>query len=398
MQGLNTLTLAQRALALKPSPTLGMTAKARAMKAQGLDVISFAAGEPDFNTPEPICQTAIEALQAGQTKYTASSGTPELKSAIAEKVQLDHGVAVETDQIVVSCGAKHSIYNALMVLVDPGDEVILIAPYWMTYKDQIQLAGGTAVVIYTTPESGFCPTREQLHEAISPRTKAIILNSPSNPTGAMLDAVTLQTVAQLSKQHGFWILSDEIYDHLTYEGAHASVFRPDSDVLDRTILVNGCSKTYAMTGWRIGYCVAPKPIAQAMSNLQDQVTSNPTTFSQAGAVTAMRTPADVVECMRAEFGARRDLGLELLSKIDGVRIVKPKGAFYFFIDVSAHLNPRMPTDVELADWMLEEALIATVPGSVFEGPGHLRLSYATSRAAIEKGLERLAEGLKRLPR
>jgi len=368
------------------------------MKAEGIDVIAFAVGEPDFNTPEPIIEAAIQALHEGFTKYTPSAGTPKLKEAIAGKLLRENGLAYKPEQVVVSCGAKHSVYNTMQVLVDPGDEVILIAPYWMTYADQIRLAGGVPVVISTTGESGFVPTYDQLKEAISPRTKAILINSPSNPTGGILPRETLKEIAALAIRHDFWIVADEIYEHLIYGGAKVpSIAGLSNEVFERTITINGCSKSYAMTGWRIGYAAAPLPVAKAMSNLQDQVTSNPTSFAQRGAIAAFSLDPSVVEKMRAEFEARRDLIVGLIRQIPGLTIPEPKGAFYAFPNVSAYLGGSLATDEDLATYLLTEAKVATVPGSVFEGPGHLRMSYATSREDIEKGMARIADALGRLP-
>jgi aspartate aminotransferase len=366
------------------------------MKAQGIDVVSFAAGEPDFNTPDAVIEAAITALRAGFTKYTPSAGTADLKSAIVSKLERDNGLSYKPEQIVVSCGAKHSVFNTMQVLLDPGDEVILIAPYWMTYAEQVILAGGVPKVVYTTLESGFVPTYDQLREAITPRTKAIIVNSPSNPTGAVFPHQTLKEIAALALRHGFWIVSDEIYERLVYGGVQQeSIASLGSDVYDRTITINGCSKSYAMTGWRIGFAAGPAPVAQAMSNFQDQVTSNPTSFAQKGAIVAFNLPADEVEAMRQEFEARRDLVVRLLRQIPGLRVPEPQGAFYVLPDASAHLTGDIKTDVDLAAYLLQEAKVATIPGSVFEGAGHLRLSYAASRADIERGVERIADALAR---
>lgn len=393
---MNTLSLSARAGLLKPSPTLGITAKANAMKAEGIDVVSFAAGEPDFNTPEPIIRAAIEALEAGFTKYTPSAGTKDLKEAIAGKLARENSLHYSPDQIVVSCGAKHSVYNTMQVLLDPGDEVILLAPYWMTYADQIRLAGGNPVVVQCHGVTDFVPDVDAIRKAVTPRTKAIIVNSPSNPTGAVLPVEVLKAIADLAVQHGFWIVSDEIYERLVYGGASApSIATFGESVYERTITINGCSKSYAMTGWRIGFAAAPLPVAKAMSNLQDQVTSNPTSFAQKGAVAAFNLPAEAVEAMRVEFEARRDLVVRLLREIPNVVVPEPRGAFYVFPDVSAYLGNDLATDADLATYLLSEAKVATVPGSVFEGMGHIRMSYATSRAQIEKGVARIAEALAR---
>jgi len=382
---------------LKPSPTLGITAKANAMKAEGIDVIAFAVGEPDFPTPEPICRAAIEAINKGFTKYTPSAGTPDLRKAVAAKLERENNLKYAPEQIVVSCGAKHSVYNTMQVLLDPGDEVILIAPYWMTYADQVKLAGGTPVVVHTTGESGFVPTLDQLREAVTSKTKAIVVNSPSNPTGAVLPRQTLKDIAALALRHGFWIVADEIYEHLVFGGVQApSIAGLGQDVYEQTITINGCSKSYAMTGWRLGYAAAPLPVAKAMSNLQDQVTSGPTTFVQKGAVAALEMPMDIVETMRVEFDARRQLILKLLRDIPGLKVPEPHGAFYVFPDFSAYIGGQFATDEALATYLLTEGRVATVPGSVFEGAGHLRMSYATSREDIEKGVGRIAEALARL--
>jgi aspartate aminotransferase len=389
----NTLSLSSRANLLKPSPTLAITAKANAMKADGIDVVSFGAGEPDFNTPIPICEAAIDAIRAGFTKYTPSSGINDLKDAIVGKLQRENHLTYTREQIVVSCGAKQSVYNTMQVLLDPGDEVILLAPYWMTYAEQVRLAGGVPVVVHTTLENGFVPSSDDLRAAISARTKAIIVCSPSNPTGAVLPRATIKEIGMLALRFGFWIVADEIYERLVYGITHESIAALGQDVYDRTITINGCSKTYAMTGWRIGFAAAPVTVAKAMSNFQDQVTSNPTSFAQKGAVAAYHLDATAVEAMRVEFQARRDLIVGLLRQIPGLKVFEPQGAFYVLPDVTAFLGGEIETDIDLAAWLLAQARVATVPGTVFEGPGHLRLSYAASRADIEKGVGRIAEAL-----
>jgi len=366
------------------------------MKAQGIDVVSFAAGEPDFNTPEPIRRAAIEAIEAGFTKYTPTSGIDALKKAVSEKLARDNGVKVAPEQVVVSCGAKQSVYNAMQILLDPGDEVILVAPYWMTYAEQVWLAGGVPKVVRTASADGFIPSYEALKQAVSPRTKAIIVNSPTNPTGAVWPRETIKQVAALALRHGFWVVADEIYEKLVYGVEHVSIASLGTDIAEQTVTINGCSKTYAMTGWRIGYAAAPLPVAKSMSNLQDQVTSNPTSFAQKGAVVALGLPPTDVDLMRAEFRARRDLISSLLVKIPGVRLEPPKGAFYVLPDFSAFLGGKIKDDVALAEYLLEEARVATIPGSVFIAEGHLRLTYATGRADIEKGVARIGDALQRL--
>lgn len=367
------------------------------MKAEGIDVVAFAAGEPDFPTPEPVCAAAIDALNKGFTRYTPSSGINDLKAAISAKLARENGLDIPAAQIVVSCGAKQSLYQTMQILINPGDEVILIAPYWMTYGDQVKLAGGVPVIVKTSAEADFVPTVEALQAAISPRTKAIMVNSPSNPTGTAFPLETLKAIADLAVKNNLWIIADEIYERLIYDGIkHTSIATFGPEVAERTITIGGCSKSYAMTGWRIGFSAAPLVIAKALSNLQDQVTSNPTSFAQKGAVAAFNLPDSVVEAMRAEFEARRDLIVGLLRKIPNVKVPQPKGAFYVFPDVSAYLGGKIADDIQLASYLLETAKVATVPGTVFEGPGHIRLSYACSRADIEKGVSRIAEALSQL--
>lgn len=375
--------------AIKPSPTLAITAKAKAMSANGIDVISFGAGEPDFDTPSEICDAAIHAIQSGDTRYGPSAGSPALRQAISEKFHRENKLKYDPAQIVVSCGAKHSIYNALQVLVNPGDEVILIAPYWMTYADQILLAGGTPVVVQTNAENQFRPTLDQLEAAVSSKTKAIIINSPSNPTGAILERDDLKTIAALALKRGFWIITDEIYEQLTYDGKqHQSIAALSQDVYNQTITVAGCSKTFAMTGWRIGYIGAPEFIAKAIGMLQDQVTSNPTSFAQAGAIAALKMQDEKVVAMREEFQRRRDLIVTLINEVPNLSVNVPSGAFYAFVDVQKSLLPGQ-TDVELASAILEHAHVATVPGSVFMAPGFIRMSYATNQTLIAEGVERI---------
>jgi aspartate aminotransferase len=360
------------------------------MKAEGIDVISFGAGEPDFNTPQPICDAAKEAIDSGFTKYTPSAGINELREAICGKLSRENGLQYYPSQVIVSCGAKHSVYNSMQVLIDPGDEVILIAPYWMTYADQIQLAGGIPVVVKAPAETGFVPDIEQIREVITPKTKAILINSPSNPSGAVLPDNILKGIADIADQHDLWIISDEIYERLIYGTSFRSIASFSQNTKDRTITIGGCSKSYAMTGWRIGFAAAPLPVAKAMSNFQDQVTSNPTSFAQRGAVVAFNLPSESVEAMRAEFEIRRDLIVGLLADIPGVKINPPKGAFYAFPDITNCLLPG-ESDLDLAAFLLEKAHVAVVPGSVFEGPGHIRLSYATSRQNIEEGVRRIKD-------
>lgn len=389
-------TLSSHAAIARPSPTLAITAKAKALAAAGADVIAFGAGEPDFNTPEPICIAAKAAIDRGFTKYTVTTGIIELKEAISEKLSSDNHLSYAPDQIVVTCGAKQALYNTLWVLIEPGDEVIIVGPYWMTYADQIRLVGGIPVVVHTRAEDEFVPRHEDLKKAVSPRTKAIMINSPCNPTGAVYPRQTIKEVAHLALQNDLWIIADEIYEKLIYEGEHVSIGSLGADILARTVTIGGCSKTYAMTGWRIGYLAGPKDVVKAIGAFQDQVTSNPTSFAQVGAITALGLDPTSIEEMRAEFDVRRNLGHAELTNIPNVLVPKPKGAFYFFADVSAYLGGQLKTDAELAEFLLETVHVATVPGSVFEGEGFLRISYTASQDNIRRGIQRIGEALGRL--
>ncbi len=393
---MKTESLASRTRLLSPSPTLAITAKAKQLKAQGHDVVSFGAGEPDFPTPEPIVEAAIKAMRDGLTKYLPTPGMPALREAIVAKLERENDIRVSPEQVIVSCGAKHSLFNSFMTLVDPGDEVIVIAPYWMTYTEQVAIAGGKPVIVQTRHEEGFQPRREDFEAAFSSRTKAIVINSPSNPAGAVLSRETLEWLAEQAVKRDFWIISDEIYERLVYGASAVSPASLGPEVADRTVTINGCSKSFSMTGWRVGYAAAPIEVAKAMSNLQDQVTSNATSFAQAGALAALQMDPMDIEHMREEFEGRRDLILKLLRAIPGVQIETPMGAFYALPDIGRFLSGGIPDDSALATFLLEEALVATVPGSVFGAPAHVRLSYAASREDIERGVARIGQALARL--
>jgi aspartate aminotransferase len=384
-----TRSLSARASRLKPSPTLAVTGKAKRLAQEGRDIVSFAAGEPDFNTPEPVIDAAVRALRDGQTKYTPSAGTPALREAIAEKLRRENSVDAEAANIVVSCGAKHSVYNAMQVLIDPGDEVLLLAPYWPTYADQVVLAGGVPVIVDCATNDGFQPDLDRLRAAVTPRTRMIVVNTPVNPTGAVFGREALKQIAALALRHDLWIVSDEIYERLVYDGEHQSLAALGKDVAERTVTVNGCSKTYAMTGWRIGYACAPKEIAQAMSNLQDQVTSNPTSFAQAGALEALRMPDATIVAMRETFRRRRDAMLAGLREAPGLAAATPHGAFYVFADARGLLGRTGWDDCVLADRLLDEEGVAVVPGTHFGGPGHVRLTYSASESDIVEGTARI---------
>lgn len=397
------MAISERARNTPPSPTLGITAKAAALKAQGHDVVSFGAGEPDFDTPDHIKQAAIDALNAGYTKYTPSSGAPDLKEAIVAKLARENQLHYKPNQVIVSAGAKHSLYNIMQAMLDPGDEVIIPAPYWVTYPEQVRLAEGKPVFVSTLPENDFMPTRDDIRALITPRTKALLLNSPSNPTGGVASRQTLKEIASLSIQHNLYLISDEIYEKLLYDGReHTSPGALGEEIFQRTVTVNGCSKAYSMTGWRIGYAAAADTeLISAMGRLQDQSTSNPTSIAQKAAVAALTGPQEPVETMRRAFEERRNLIVEKLNAIPGVTCTTPGGAFYAFPDVSGILGKRFGEKVmagsdDLSAYLLEEALVAVVPGSGFGADRYIRLSYATSTANIVKGLERIDAALRRL--
>lgn len=375
-----------------------MATKAKQMKAEGVDVVSFAAGEPDFDTPREIVEAAKSALDSGKTRYSPTPGSLDLREAIAEKYRRENSLDYKPSEVMVSTGAKQCVYNAVQVLVDEGDEVVVPAPFWMTYEAQIELAGGKCVVVPSTVGEGFVPDPDRIAAAVTPRTRAIMLNTPSNPTGAAIPRDVLEALAELAVKRDLWIISDEIYEHLTYGHRHLSIAGFGPEVKERTVTITGCSKSYAMTGWRIGFIAGPLDVVKAMTDLQDQVTSGATTFSQSGAVAALALDPKLVEEMRATFERRRELIVSLLQDLPDVDVFPPLGAFYVFPDVSAYLGGQLKDDIELADWLLEEAKVATVPGSVFYGPGHLRLSYATSEADIKEGVGRLADSLAKIRR
>jgi len=387
--------IAKRAQAIQPSPTLAMAAKAKAMKAQGIDVVDFGVGEPDFDTPENVKQAGIRAIQLGFTKYTPAGGTDELKDAIVEKLKKDNGLQYERSQIIVSCGAKHSLYNIAEALFDPGDEVIIPSPYWVSYPDQVLLNDATPVIVETTEEEGFKMSAQKLAKAITSKTKALILNSPSNPTGLAYDKKTLEDIATLAVQKSIYVISDEIYEKLIYDGfTHTSIASLGQEIKNRTIVVNGVSKSHAMTGWRIGYAAGPKDVITAMTNIQSQSTSNPTSISQKAAVEALRGSQEFIRAMNAEFAARRTYMVDRLNRIKGFSCLMPVGAFYAFPRVSVlfgkNLNGKViKNSADFAALLLDEAKVALVSGDAFGADAYIRLSYATSMEIIEKGLDRI---------
>ncbi|MBA5873076.1 MAG: aminotransferase class I/II-fold pyridoxal phosphate-dependent enzyme [Nitrospira sp. CR1.2] len=396
------MNLAARVGRIVPSPTLSITATAKAMAAQGIDVIDFASGEPDFDTPEPVKAAAEAAIRAGFTKYTPSSGIDELRGAIADKLKAEQGLQYEKSQILVSCGAKHSLYNVAEALLEAGDELIIPVPFWVSYQDQTLLNDATPVLLKTEERDGYTISPDALEAAITPRTKAIIVNSPCNPTGATYDKQTLEGIAAAALRHDLLIISDEIYEKVLYDGAqHISIASLSPEVAARTVVINGVSKAYAMTGWRIGYAAGPKTLLTAMANIQSQSTSNPCSISQKAAVAALRLGNPFTAVMVAEFDRRRRLMVDRLNNMPGITCRMPTGAFYAFPNVSGLLSKRwkdqpIGSAANLATILLNEAQVALVPGEPFGSDIHIRLSYATSMEAIERGLSRIEAAIRRL--
>jgi len=394
--------ISDRAKKIKPSPTLAIDSKAKSMKASGIDVISFGVGEPDFDTPENIKEAAWRAMKDGFTKYTAVGGIDDLKDAIIEKLRQDNGLSYKREEIIVSSGAKHSLYNIAQVLYGPGDEVIIPSPYWVSYPDQVVLNDAVPVFVQTYESDLFMVRPEALEEHVTRRTKALILNSPSNPTGMIYDKETLERIAELALRHNFYIVSDEIYEKLVYDGLrHISIASLSNEVKNKTIVVNGLSKSHAMTGWRIGYAAGHAEIVKAMTNIQSQSTSNPNSITQKAAVEALTGSQDFVGVMRAEFDRRRRYLVNELNTIEGVSCGLPAGAFYVFPNTAKIYGRRfkgkeISSSSDLALYLLEEAKVAVVPGAAFGDDNYLRLSYATSLEEIKRGFERMKEALNRL--
>lgn len=397
------MRISRRTAGLTASITLAVSAKAKAMKAAGQDVVGFGAGEPDFDTPEPIKAAAVEAIQSGFTKYTPSSGMPELRRAVADKLKKENGLQYEPSQVIIACGGKHALFGAMMALVNPGDEVIIPTPYWVSYPDMVSVCQGKSVLVKGREKNGFRMTPAQLRKAMTRRTKVIILNYPSNPTGATYSVAELEALADVVLEHPRAVVfSDEIYERLLYDGAEFRSFaalRPE--LMDRTVTFNAVSKTYSMTGWRIGYLAGPADIIQAAGNLQSHSTSNPTSIAQKAALAAITGDQSSVEAMRREFDKRRLRMLELLEAMPGVSCVRPAGAFYCFPNMKGAIREVLPKargttrSAAFCDKVLEDIKVAMVPGCGFGNDECVRLSFATSMANIEKGLGRLAEYLGR---
>ena len=382
------MEISARAAQLSPSLTLSIDSKAKAMKAEGIDVCGFGAGEPDFDTPEHIKQAAIAALEAGFTKYTPSAGLPELRQAIAEKLEADNQLSYRASQVVVSSGAKHSCYNAILATCQPGDEVLIPSPYWVSYPDMVRLAGAEPVIVQTTERNGWKMRASDFENAMTPRTKMLILNTPGNPSGSVYTREELEGIVEVAAEEDIYILSDEIYEKLVYDDhKHVSVASLSKEAYDLTITVNGFSKAYAMTGWRLGYLAGPEVVAKAVDNIQSHSTSNPCSFAQKGAVAALKGDQQGLADMRDEFAMRRDYMFDRITKIPNITAVKPQGAFYILVNISQlGLSSQ-----NFADRLLSKANVAVVPGAAFGDDRTVRLSYATSIDIIKKGLDRFQD-------
>jgi aspartate aminotransferase len=378
--------ITERAKSLSPSLTLAIDSKAKAMKAEGIDVVGFGAGEPDFDTPQHIKDACAQALAAGFTKYTPAAGIPELRQAIADKHKRENGLNYKASQIIVSCGGKHSCYNVILAVAQQGDEVIIPAPYWLSYPEMVKLAGAKPVIIETSDKTEFKVTPEQLRAAITPNTRLFILNSPSNPTGSVYSPAEVKALGDICVEKGVLIMSDEIYEHLTYDGtAVKSVASFSQAHYEHTIIVHGFAKAWSMTGWRLGWTAAPEPIAKAIDAIQSHSTSNPTSFAQKGGVAALTGPQDHLKGWLGEFARRRSFAHQKLNSIPGITCVNARGAFYLFPNISG-------TGMKSSDFcaqLLEKEKVAAVPGIAFGADDYIRLSYATGMANIEKGLERI---------
>lgn len=393
--------ISKKAERITPSPTLTIDAKYKSMIANGEDAVGFGCGEPDFDTPQYIKDAAIEAMMKGQTKYTPAAGTMELRRAVSEKFLRENGIKYEPSQIVVSNGAKHSLMNTFLVLLNPQDEVLIPAPYWVSYPEMVKLADGVPVVVNTSEENDFKATVEDFKKALTPKTKAIILNSPSNPTGMVYSEAELRKIADFAVENNLYVISDEVYEHLIYEGKHISIASLSEDIKERTVTINGVSKTYAMTGWRIGFAAANEKIAKAMASIQSHGASNPNSIAQAAAVAALSGGLSDVRKMCVEFKKRRDFLVDAINKIDGVSCRKPQGAFYIMMNIDgiigkSYNGQKIESADDFAKLFLDAEKVAIVPGTGFGALGYVRWSYAVDMESIEKGIERLENFLKHL--
>ena len=391
------LQISNRCRSISPSPTLVIDSKAKAMKKKGIDVVGFGAGEPDFDTPEYIRNAAKAALDEGMTRYTPSSGTLELRTAICEKLKRENGLEYEPDQIVVSNGAKHSLFNICQTILDPGDEVIIPEPFWVSYPELVQIAGGVPVMVHGHEENDFLVSADDMKPYITPRTKAIILNSPNNPNGCVWPREMLEDIARLAVENQLFVISDEIYEKLVYDGEkHVSIASLGEDIKAQTFVVNGFSKAYAMTGWRLGYCAGPTNVMKAVGALQSHATSNPNSIAQYAGYVALSGGDDIIAAMVAEFDRRRKHIVSRINAIPGLSCRMPKGAFYVMMNISeligaAQGDKVIRSSTDFAELLLENAKVAVVPGLGFGSDMHVRLSYATSMENIDRGLDRISQ-------
>lgn len=380
------MKLAARVGKVSPSLTLAISAKAKAMKAEGIDVCSLSTGEPDFDTPEHIKAAAQKALEAGKTKYGPAAGEPKLREAIAHKLSTENGLNYQAENIIVTNGGKHSLFNLMLALIEPGDEVIIPAPYWLSYPEMVKLAGGEPVILTTDAQTGYKVTPEQLRQAITTKTKLLVLNSPSNPTGMVYKPAEIKALAEVIVEKDILVVSDEIYEKIIYDDAqHLSIGAVNSEIFQNTATSSGFAKAYSMTGWRIGYLAAPVELIKATVKIQGHSTSNVCTFAQYGAIAALESPQDCVEEMRQAFAKRRLVIYDLLNAIPGITCSKPEGAFYMFVNISKICS----SSLEFCDALLEEQQVAVIPGVAFGADDHIRISYAADLATIEKGMTRL---------
>lgn len=396
------MPFSEKCLSIAPSATLALTAKAKALKDEGRDIVDFGAGQPDFDTPEYIKVAAKEAIDKGMTKYTPVAGIPQLRKAVCDKFLKDNGITYTPDQIVITNGAKHALYNAFQALLNPGDEVLIPSPYWNSYPEIVKMACGEPVYINTDESSGFKMTPQQLANAIGPRTKAVVINSPCNPTGAVYCDAELLALGKVLMDHSVYIVTDEIYEQFLYDGfTHYSLAKLCPELKERIILINGVSKTYAMTGWRIGYSASSVELAQIMSSVQSHATSNPNSIAQWASVAALSNGYAEVEKMRRVFQERRDLAVSLIEKTSGISCVPPKGAFYIMVNISdafgkSYQGRVIDGSLDYCDTLLSHFDVAAVPGFAFGSDAHIRISYATDKESIQKGLERIAQFMAQL--
>jgi aspartate aminotransferase len=390
------MKLARRVQAIKPSPTLALNSRAKALAAQGVDVVVLAAGEPDFDTPDYVKQAAVDAIRSGFTKYTATNGIPELREAICRKLERENNLRFTPEQVLVTSGGKQALYNFCQAVLDEGDEVLIFAPYWVSYPDMVRLAGATPVIVPTREEDGFAPDPDAIRRALTPRTRAVIINSPGNPTGAVYSRAALEGIAEVLRPHDCFVITDDIYEKLLYTDERLGITDVAPDLVPRLVVTNALSKSHAMTGWRMGYVAGPRPLVAAMQLVQDQSTSNASSIGQKAALAALQGPPDTILTMVTEYRARRDFFVAGLNALDGIRCRMPEGAFYALADVRGlygrtFKGKPVTGSMQLSEILLDEFRVAAVPGDPFGAEGYIRMSFATSREVLQKGLTRLGE-------